>query len=43
MTLAVENLTVRFGEKTVLDRFSLSLPLSGVTALSAPSGSGTIT
>ena len=43
MTLAVENLTVRFGEKTVLDRFSLSLPLSGVTALSAPSGSGKTT
>lgn len=43
MTLAVENLTVRFGEKTVLDCFSLSLPLSGVTALSAPSGSGKTT
>ena len=43
MTLAGENLTVRFGEKTVLDRFSLSLPLSGVTALSAPSGSGKTT
>lgn len=43
MTLAVENLTVRFGEKTVLDRFSLSIPLSGVTALSAPSGSGKTT
>lgn len=40
MTLSVSDLTVCFGKKTVLDRFSLSLPLDGITALSAPSGSG---
>lgn len=43
MTLELHDLTVRFGEKAVLDRFSLTLPLSGVTALSAPSGAGKTT
>ena len=37
------NLTVRFGDKLVLDRFSLSLPDTGVTALSGPSGCGKTT
>ena len=40
MKLAVEHLTVRFGDKTVLDDFSLALPPVAVCALSAPSGSG---
>lgn len=39
----VENVSVRFGEKIVLDDFSLSLPESGVIALSGPSGCGKTT
>ena len=38
--LRITGATVRFGDKTVLDNFSLTLPLEGITALSAPSGSG---
>ena len=41
--LRITGATVRFGDKTVLDSFSLTLPLEGVTALSAPSGSGKTT
>ena len=41
--ISVRNITVRFGEKTVLDRFSLALPGEGVTALSGPSGCGKTT
>ena len=41
--IAVRNITVRFGEKTVLDRFSLALPEEGITALSGPSGCGKTT
>ena len=41
--LRITGATVRFGDKTVLDNFSLSLPLEGITALSAPSGSGKTT
>ena len=37
--LRITGATVRFGDKTVLDHFSLALPLEGITALSAPSGS----
>lgn len=37
------DLTVRFGEKTVLDRFSIALPGEGITALSGPSGCGKTT
>ena len=36
----VQDLTLSFGEKKVLDRFSLTLPAAGVTALSGPSGCG---
>ena len=36
-------LTVSFGEKKVLDRFSLSLPDAGITALRGPSGCGKTT
>lgn len=41
--LCITGATVRFGDKTVLDNFSLTLPLEGITALSAPSGSGKTT
>ena len=41
--ISVSNITVRFGEKTVLDRFSLELPEEGITALSGPSGCGKTT
>lgn len=41
--ISVSNITVRFGEKTVLDRFSLELPAEGVIALSGPSGCGKTT
>ena len=41
--ISVENITVRFGEKRVLDRFSLELPEEGITALSGPSGCGKTT
>ena len=36
-------LTVAFGSKAVLDRFSLDIPERGVTALSGPSGCGKTT
>lgn len=38
-----KDLTVSFGEKTVLDQFSLAVPNRGVTALSGPSGCGKTT
>nr|WP_201757349.1 ATP-binding cassette domain-containing protein [Colidextribacter sp. OB.20] len=38
-----EGLTVSFGERAVLDRFSLQIPDRGVTALSGPSGCGKTT
>ena len=38
-----ENITVRFEEKLVLDRFTLEAPEEGVTALSGPSGCGKTT
>ena len=41
--ISARNITVRFGEKTVLDRFSLALPEEGITALSGPSGCGKTT
>ena len=39
----LRELTVSYGEKRVLDRFSLDLPEEGVTALSGPSGCGKTT
>lgn len=39
----VESLRVSFGEKTVLDGFSLEIPERGMTALSGPSGCGKTT
>ena len=41
--ISVQNITVRFGEKTVLDHFSLQIPDTGLTALSGPSGCGKTT
>lgn len=41
--ISVNNITVRFAEKTVLDQFSLELPEAGITALSGPSGCGKTT
>lgn len=41
--IACKELTVSFGDRAVLDRFSLQIPDSGVTALSGPSGCGKTT
>jgi len=41
--IGVERLSLSFGEKQVLDGFSLSLPENGVTALRGPSGCGKTT
>ena len=41
--ISVRNITVCFGEKAVLNRFSLELPAEGITALSGPSGCGKTT
>ena len=38
-----EDLTLSFGDKRVLDHFSLELPLRGITALRGPSGCGKTT
>ena len=41
--IKLENITLRYGKKLVLDRFSLELPARGFTALSGPSGCGKTT
>ena len=41
--LRIHELTVSFGEKRVLDSFSLTLPGEGITALAGPSGCGKTT
>lgn len=41
--IRVTGLTVRYGEKTVLDGLCMNLPGVGVTCLSAPSGAGKTT
>ena len=41
--IRLENITVRYEEKLVLDRFSLEIPAQGLTALSGPSGCGKTT
>ena len=41
--IKLENITLRYGGKLVLDRFSLELPGRGFTALSGPSGCGKTT
>ena len=41
--ISVQEITVCFEEKVVLDHFSLELPEEGITALSGPSGCGKTT
>ena len=41
--ILAEHITVCYGEKRVLDDFSLVLPETGITALSGPSGCGKTT
>ena len=41
--IQISNLTLAYGDKLVLDRFSLTLPDEGVTVLSGPSGCGKTT
>nr|WP_300169641.1 ATP-binding cassette domain-containing protein [uncultured Flavonifractor sp.] len=41
--ISVQEITVRFAGKVVLDHFSLELPEEGITALSGPSGCGKTT
>ena len=41
--IKLEDLTLRYGDKLVLDQFSLELPAQGLTALSGPSGCGKTT
>ena len=43
MAINVRSVTLRYGDKTVLDRFSLVIPAGGLTALSGPSGCGKTT
>ena len=43
MAIKVRDAPVRSGDKPVLDRFSLSIPADGITALSGPSGCGKTT
>ena len=41
--MRVENLTVRYGDRTVLDHIMLTIPEEGLTFLSGPSGVGKTT
>lgn len=41
--IQVRDLTLSYGDKLVLDRFSIDLPLDGLTALTGPSGCGKTT
>jgi len=41
--LEVQDLTLAYGERKVLDGFSIELPLEGLTALTGPSGCGKTT
>ena len=43
MAVKVRGVTLCYGDKPVLDRFSLEIPSRGVTALSGPSGCGKTT
>lgn len=43
MPVIIKDLTKRFGDKTVLDHFSLVLPDSGVVFIGGPSGAGKTT
>ena len=41
--ISLQNITLRYGEKLVLDHFSLEISSDGLTALSGPSGCGKTT
>ena len=41
--ICLENVTLHYGRRTVLDRFSLVLPETGITILRGPSGCGKTT
>lgn len=41
--IELRDVTLSYGEKTVLDHFSADLPLTGLTALTGPSGCGKTT
>lgn len=41
--IQLQNITLRYGDKLVLERFSLEIPGQGLTALSGPSGCGKTT
>ena len=41
--IMLDRVTLAYGEKAVLDEFSLTFPLSGITALRGPSGCGKTT
>ena len=41
--IKMRDVTLRYGDKLVLDRFSLEIPADGLTALSGPSGCGKTT
>ncbi|MCD7785945.1 MAG: ATP-binding cassette domain-containing protein [Oscillospiraceae bacterium] len=43
IVLKIENLSFSYGEKTVFENFSLTLPDSGITAISGESGCGKTT
>ena len=43
MILECKHLSLSYGDKIVLDNFSLTLPLEGITALKGPSGCGKTT
>ena len=43
MAIKVRDVTLCYGDKPVLDRFSLEIPAEGLTALSGPSGCGKTT
>lgn len=41
--IQINDLTLKYGDKAVLDRFSFHFPLKGITALTGPSGCGKTT
>lgn len=41
--IELQDITLRYGDRLVLDRFSLKIPAQGLTALSGPSGCGKTT
>ena len=41
--IQIKNLTLKYGDKIVLDHFCIDLPLKGITAFTGPSGCGKTT